>query len=91
MAGNGEFTLTVYAEPGKPFTFMGDAGILAVDMVTYTEDMLRKGILDGTLEAGAFDRFRCNSSAGPFVCDWPEWARGLKRIYQDHHRVNEEF
>lgn len=89
----GEFELTAWGPFGGKL--YGEEGFVTgkriVPMVTYDEPTLRQAIADGTLKPGCFDACRCNSSAGPYVSNWPEWAQPLKQTYGPHDSYNEPW
>ena len=86
------FELTVYGPFGKGKVY-GEEGVSTdkVPMVTYTETMLRQGIADGTLRPRCFDAYRCTSSVGPYVGNWPDWAQPLKQTYGPGDSYNDPW
>ena len=71
------FELTVYGD----FNFLSDGdeqGTHFCGPVTYTEEMLQRGILDGTLYEGVFNPYRTKP---PRVWDWPRPYQKLKTAY----------
>ena len=82
------FELTVYGE----FSFLSDEsgddqGPHTCGQITFTEEMLQRGILDGTLTEGVFNPYRTKP---PRVWDWPRPYQKLKTAYsQPFMGINE--
>jgi hypothetical protein len=97
------FELTVYANPGKPFKFKfmapwngkgprkpDDVINEDIQFITFTEDDLQRGILDGTLTHGIFNGYRTKPGR---LSTWPEKYWGLKYDEEpgDWRQYNEDF
>jgi hypothetical protein len=94
MSNNGKFELTVYPSPGHSLTALltegGNPGAVdTVPFAVYSEDMLERGIADGTLYPGVFDEYKTRP---PYVSDWPKRFQALKLAYAEgNHGTNDPY